>query len=485
MKKVSVWIGGFLVIGVILAACNGQSIKLPALELTTDASTSEHPSEVAASSELVGNLLRGGLLYDNWLKVLGMEAPEGNQALWATQSTNKRSGKDTWRCKECHGWDYLGNKGAYGSGSHMTGFIGVDRVAGQDPNEILAILHGSTNPDHDFSNYMNEQDLIDLALFLSEYQFDSTSFIDENKAAVRSDEDNGKIIFEENCVDCHGPQGTSINFSEGSNPEYVSTLALDNPWEFIHKARFGQPGVERMPALIDVGIDDSDYIDLLAYTQSLPTIVLVDQGGRLYDNWIKVLGGDAPEGDQPLWTTQTTNTRSGEDTWRCKECHGWDYLGSEGVYSSGSHFTGFPGILSARDKSTEELNTALKNEDHDFSTYLNEDQFNALVAFMQQMQDMRPYINEDKTVNGNVEHGKVLYNATCAMCHGSEGNLIDFDDGEGLEYVGTLANDNPWETFNKISYGQPGTSMPPAVSLGWSWQDIADALAYLQTLPTE
>jgi len=37
--------------------------------------------------------------------------------LWATQSSNTRSGKDTWRCKECHGWDYMGVDGAYGSGS--------------------------------------------------------------------------------------------------------------------------------------------------------------------------------------------------------------------------------------------------------------------------------------------------------------------------------------------------------------------------------
>jgi len=71
------------------------------------------------------------------------------------------------------------------------------------------------------------------------------------------------------------------------------------------------------------------------------------------------------------------------------------------------------------------------------------------------------------------------------MCHGQDGNLIDFNDGEGSEYVGTLANDNPWEVFNKISYGQPRTTMPPAVTLGWSWQDVADVLAYTQRLPTE
>ena len=485
MKKVLVWFGGILIIGVILAACSGYFIETPAFELMTKTSTVEHSSEPPASSKLVGNVLRGGLLYDNWLKVLGVNAPEGDQALWATQTTNTRSGADTWRCKECHGWDYLGVDGAYGNGSHMTGFPGVYQVTGQEPNEILATLKGSVNPNHDFSIYMNEQDLIDLALFLIEYQFDSKSFVNENRMAIGGDVDSGMTIFEENCTDCHGPQGVSINFSEGGSPEYVSTLALDNPWEFVHKARFGQPGVSRMPSLIDVGIDDSEYVDLLAYAQSLPTVVLVDQGGRLFDNWIETLGVDAPTENQPLWATQTTNTRFGAETWRCKECHGWDYLGSEGRYGSGSHFTGFPGILSARDKTTEELTVALKSENHNFSTYLNDEQLNALITFLQQMQDMSPYINEDGTINGDMEHGRVLYNATCSICHGTDGTQIDFDDSQGSEYVGTLAIDNPWEVFNKISYGQPRTIMPPAVTLGWSWQDVADVLAYIQMLPTE
>ena len=52
--------------------------------------------------------------------------------------------------------------------------------------------------------------------------------------------------------------------------------------------------------------------------------------------------------DHPLWQLrpdQTTNTRTGAATWRCKECHGWDYMGVDGQYGHGPHKTGFPGIL--------------------------------------------------------------------------------------------------------------------------------------------
>ena len=74
------------------------------------------------------------------------------------------------------------------------------------------------------------------------------------------------------------------------------------------------------------------------------------RGGALYDKWWKVAGVTAtePTGDHPLWASRPdmqSNTRIGSVTWRCKECHGWDYKGVDGAYSSGSHRTGFAGIF--------------------------------------------------------------------------------------------------------------------------------------------
>lgn len=481
---------------VLLTACGGKATETLPLSPPTQKPVTEVPSTLPVTTEepvapateettlLSGDPLRGGLLYDNWVQTLGVETPQGDHPLWATQSTNTRSGLDTWRCKECHGWDYKGAEGAYGSGSHMTGFIGVIQVAGIPPTDILNMLKGSTNPDHDFSAYLDEQALTDLALFLSEYLLDTTTFI-QDKKAVGGNPESGKTTFDENCLDCHGPEGLAMNFTDDREPEYLGTLAQDNPWEFIHKARFGQPGIEEMPSLVDLGLLDQDFVDLLSYVQSLPTSSPVAEGGRLYDNWIAAIGAADMSENHPLWATQTTNTRSGNDTWRCKECHGWDYLGVEGRYGSGSHMTGFPGIFAAKDKSAEEILTSLTSGDHDFSAYLNEAQLNALVAFIQQLQDLRVYINDDGSVNGDASHGEVLYNATCAICHGEDGKAIDFDKGDGVEFVGTIAADNPWEAFNKIAYGQPGATMISGVNMDWSWQDILDILAYIMTLPIE
>ena len=437
--------------------------------------------------ELVGDSLRGGVLYDKWWPVLGVDAPEGDQPLWATQSTNTRSGADTWRCKECHGWDYKGKDGAYGSGSHFTGFPGLFEAAGKGANYILGALKGETNPDHDFSTVMDEQALVDLSLFLAEETIDYSQIIGEDKMAIGGDPVVGESLFVDTCGDCHGPQGLAINFKDEKGPEYIGGLAAGNPWEFTHKMRFGQPTEPDMPSAVDLGWTLEEQASVLAYAQSQPNSSPVTEGGILYDKWWKAIGADAPEGDHPLWATQDTNTRSGADTWRCKECHGWDYKGVEGAYGSGSHMTGFPGVLPAKNKSAEELVAAFTGgiADHDFSEYLNEDQINMLVAFIQNLPDVSEFINDDKSVNGDETNGKVLYNAGCSRCHGNDGTDIMFGDEADPEYIGTIASDNPWEFFHKASYGQPGEHMPSGLNFGWSLQDIADVLKYAQTLPTE
>ena len=457
----------------ILAACASPPAQAP--------TATEAPS-------FSGNATRGGQLYDKWWSVLELDEPEGDHPLWSTQSTNTRSGADTWRCKECHGWDYKGKDGAYGSGSHATGFPGVMRMDGMDAHDVLPTLLGSTNPDHDFFTLLDPQALIDLALFMSQALIDDSLVVNGDKSPVNGDASTGATHFSL-CATCHGFQGTAINFGNESEPEYLGTIAADNPWEFVHKARFGQPGVIVMPAGFSMNRPQQDYADLLAHIQTLPTSSLVTEGGRLYDKWWEAIGADKPESDHPLWATQTTSEASGADTWRCKECHGWDYKGADGAYGSGSHFTGFKGILGAQEMSAEDLTAWLngsQNPDHDYSSHLNEAQLSMLVAFIQNgVADVTTYINSDKTVNGDSQHGAALFGSTCVRCHGGDGKTLNFGDESKPEYVGTVAADNPWEAFHKVAVGQPGTDMPAGLNFGWTLQDIADLVVHLQTLPVK
>ena len=199
--------------------------------------------------------------------------------------------------------------------------------------------------------------------------------------------------------------------------------------------------------------------------------------------WWKVAdGATEPTTDQALMSTQTTNTRTGADSWRCKECHGWDYQGVEGAYGSGSHMTGFDGVYDAVSLGVEEIKSILSggsNEDHDFSGVIDDDSLTKLAEFISTggVIDVSVLIDLEtkEVIDGDTANGKILYDATCVVCHGSDGTAI----GAAL---GELSNDNPWETLHKIRFGQPASAMPSAVDSGWSLKDALDVLAYTQTL---
>ena len=456
---------------------------------TSPPPTQPPPTEIV----LTGSASRGGKLYDQWWKEAEVDEPAGDQPLWARQTANTRSGLDTWRCKECHGWDYQGAAGAYGSGSHFTGFAGVLETApGVSHAELLGWLDGSANADHDFSA-MGQGALNDLVIFLSEGLIDVAPYIDaETKEPIGGDVSHGEELFSTVCALCHGPDGRTMNFGNAEEPEYVGTVASDNPWEFMHKVRVGQPGTP-MPSAIDSGWSIQDVVDVLTYAQTLPIEPPVAEsaarGGRLYDKWWEEAGLDEPSGDNPIWARQTTNTRSGLDTWRCKECHGWDYTGAEGAYGSGSHFTGFPGLLAAQEKSFDDLLAQLTGKvdpQHDFSA-MGEPALTALVHFINEaLVDMGPFIDAEAKapIGGDAANGAQLFTSLCAPCHGEDGLEINFGSEDEPEYVGTIAVDNPWEFIHKIRAGQPGTAMPSAINSGWSMQQVIDLLTFAQTLPT-
>ena len=112
------------------------------------------------------DLKNGAQLYDNWLTVT-QKSPAGNHPLYPADS--KKSGKSTWRCKECHGWDYIGKKGRYSKGSHFTGIDGVYHMQTEEPSTIYEKLTDE-GVSHDFSTHLTKNELWDLVRFLREGQ---------------------------------------------------------------------------------------------------------------------------------------------------------------------------------------------------------------------------------------------------------------------------------------------------------------------------
>jgi thiosulfate dehydrogenase len=220
--------------------------------------------------------------------------------------------------------------------------------------------------------------------------------------------------------------------------------------------------------------------------QHLPEYQQADlkNGAQLYDNWPKFTK-ISPDGNHPLYPLESK--KSGKSTWRCKECHGWDYIGNKGRYSKGSHFTGISGVFHVQTEYPDIIYNSLTDikTGHDFSGYLTPSQIWDLVKFLREGQAaIESVINSQGKAKGSSFQGKTLYDAQCSSCHGTDGNEIDFKTGkDGLQGVGWLANGNPQESIHKIRWGHPGSNMPSMiVDRSLSEKDMVDILKYSQTL---
>ncbi len=211
---------------------------------------------------------RGARLYDKWWKVNGAPTPVGNHPLYP--AAGQQSGNSTFRCKECHGWDYKGADGAYASGSsHFTGIRGVADTE-LTSQQIFDLLKHNTAPNgHGFGALgMADSDIWDLTKFLREHLLDTDDYIDAANAFI-GDHMAGVPTYEQTCLSCHGPFGQDINFGSPEDPEFLGDLAIRNPWEVLHKMRAGQPG-HPMPSFIELVWDAQKAADLGARLAMFP-----------------------------------------------------------------------------------------------------------------------------------------------------------------------------------------------------------------------
>lgn len=221
-----------------------------------------------SSDPEIWDIARGGQLYDDWMVVLEHDTPNGNHP--AYPSIGKKKGKATWRCKECHGWDYLGEDGAYGKGGHYTGIKGLRSAVRKDIDILMDIIRDKT---HQYTEAMIPDSAVrKLALFVSRGQVGMDQYIDRATKQARGDLRRGASFFQTVCAICHGFDGASMV----SKPEtalaafgdrgYLGTISNDNPWETLHKIRNGQPGVGMVALRV---LSTQDQVDVLAYMQTL------------------------------------------------------------------------------------------------------------------------------------------------------------------------------------------------------------------------
>jgi len=439
------------------------------------------------------DVVRGGQLYDKYWKLTGGDPPTGEHLLYPT--FGQKSDGDTWRCKECHGWDYIGKDGRYASGSHYTGIKGLFPAG-----KSLWLAFLSIKNDHGYSSTdLSDTDIWDLVKFYREGLIDISIIFSED-GTFTGDVDLGGILYNDgvpgsesgtqktnvSCSSCHGTDGTTeIVAGFDAFPGFLSN---ENPQEFLHKVRFGHPGTS-MPATESINGSFQNVSNLSAYSQTLSpvlwTTTSTSQGGQLYDKYWIITGGAVPTGEHMLYPTN--GVQSGNSTWRCKECHGWDYIGKDGRYNGGSHYTGIAGLYPLTRTKWQAFEDIKDNHGYD-SGELDDAFIWDLVAFLDAgMYDINFILNADGTFRGDAGAGQTLYEngigggTACATCHGTDG-LTEVVPGF-TAFPGFLSNDNPQEFAHKVFFGHPGTPMVKTYDFGATLQNVSDLSAWAQTLP--
>ncbi len=427
----------------------------------------------AFAEESLSSIVRGGRLYDNWPVELKDRPPKTTHPAYPAQGYFADSPGTTWRCKECHGWDYRGSDGAYADGPHFTGIKGIRAMDGADPSDVVAVLK---DPTHGYLELMGERDFRDLANFVSRGQVDMDGFIDPLSRLVMADRRKRESYFASICGHCHGNDGQRFR----AMPT-LGKLATTDPWLALHKILNGHPG-ENMPALRAFGIET--LVEILAYAQTLPAeeiITSVARGGRLYDNWHVELDRRPPLTRHPAYPPAAAYAGDPKTTWRCKECHGWDYMGRDGAYADGPHATGIKGIRAMDGAHPTEIVAVLKNETHALGRWLEERDYEDLANFVSRGQiGMNRYIDPaSKVARGSPYSREAHFNTICASCHGRKGTKIST-----MMPLGRVVTEDPWNALHKIMNGHPDEEMP-ALRVLLDMPVLVDILTYAQTLPTD
>jgi len=230
-------------------------------------SARDNPQEISPVS-------RGAQIYDDWTSVVVDAAmPVGNNPIWSRQTNNTISGIDTWRCVVCHGWDYQGVDGAFRTGPYSTGFPGLLESSSKNNASLIKALDGTTDSQHNFTSMLNDDDLNAVVTFVQTGLINDNEYIDiVTRKVIGGNVSNGKEKFEQTCASCHGDDGTKATFRYEGTEVALGTLAVQDPWRFLHRTRFGTARAPDMPLGYELGWTPEDGRDLLLYVQTtLPT----------------------------------------------------------------------------------------------------------------------------------------------------------------------------------------------------------------------
>ena len=294
-----------------------------------------------------------------------------------------------------------------------------------------------------------------------------------------------------------------------------------NSAESLTDSRGGENEVLTIPG------DPTSVFDPILYEHSSdpdPALSIKEdfiRGGLLYDTWWTFNDGTVgtppteTETTHPAWPTAQNPNQTSAATWVCNECHGWDYLGVDGVYgdTASIHFSGIKGLIAIPNGNTTVLTDpaliydfihsgiTATNASHEFGLLLEDTDIYALTRFISNTQaqsndvsgQFSPYKIIDpvtKSVTGDQAAGYLGYHADVGVggcdgtCHGKRGGLIGLGTA-GTDNLKTRTLANPWKALHNIRFGLPGsqpfmTGITSFVIESEEFNTAANILAYSQ-----
>lgn len=226
----------------------------------------------------------GGKAYDKfWATEVGWDQDDPNIAIFNAKP-------DFFRCKQCHGWDLLGNAGSYINRGPNTNrprvaagnllaiaaamtpqqlFDAIKRSTNRRPiNADLSTYHPVNNPTvgdqmPDYGSIFTDARIWIIVKFLKTEAIDTSQLYDSvtqgayptgtiaySNIGKNGNAANGDAIFAAKCASCHGADGRAFLVDGGAYT--VGRHLRAKPYEDQHKIKFGQLGSEMSSRVQDL-----------------------------------------------------------------------------------------------------------------------------------------------------------------------------------------------------------------------------------------
>lgn len=341
------------------------------------------------------------------------------------------------------------------------------------------IVHGRSGTGMPAWRHFSNEDIASLVLAVDAWR--TAERRDLSPAQVPGDWDTGRILYQQTCSSCHGPQAEGAIGPQLNNPQFLAQTTDHMLQAWIAHGKSGTPMLGFLrgnQGMVDFSVHQINNV--VAYLRSLErkdhTAVARYASGR--------------PGLGKIWYATY-----------CVSCHGDYGEGASGPALTNRDFleaasSGFLMATLAMGRDSTEMRPVKKGPQS--ILLLSSDQVNDLVAYLRQCEydPPLPGIAHHHVIPWDLEHGRVLYESNCSGCHGLNGRAELTEPGRLSSWAPELNNQHFLRAATDgflqatIARGRDGTSMR-AFGQGsqglvdLSSDDIDDIVAYIRQWSTQ